>query len=217
MLYTIAVIALGGWGLLTGFRHGLLGQIPSLLGIAFGAVCVRAFQADAVEVVKSFFPFLAGHLGAEFIYSTAAAASLYALVYILFRSLTGVLRGAIAVFNFGVLDSLGGAALGALKYLLGLSLLFNCVACFNPGSVLVKSSADNDGNLLGAVMAIAPGVLGCLGSSDLALDLQLEEARKISWQPFETDKCSNDVAGTFQGYGPIAYSHVKSTQSSCPD
>lgn len=185
------VVILGGWGLLSGFRRGMAGQVCSLLGMAFGIVCARALMEDAEEVLRMLFPFLTGHVGSGFIYSTLAAGGVYVIVYVLFTTLTRTLRNVLRMFHVGILDSMAGAFFGALKYLVVLSIVFNCIVCVNPGSVLVKSSSDSDGNLLGGVMAIAPGILGSLSCSDFALLLQLHEARKISQaQPCNVNSCS---------------------------
>lgn len=179
-IYILLVVGLGTWGLISGFRRGISGQICSLLGMAFGIVCARALMFEAQDVARSFFPVFKGHTGADFIYSTIAAGSIYTIVYVLFVTLTKVLHGALKRLPVGILNSMGGSVVGALKYLIVLSIFFNCIVCLHPASVLVKSSSDSDGNILGGVMDIAPGMLGSLSCTDFALSLQLEEAGKIS-------------------------------------
>lgn len=180
IFYNILILALAIAGILRGFRRGLSGQVSAVLGFAFGAVCAHAFAPEFELVLRDWIPGISHKVGAGFIYSVIATGLIYIAVYCLFAGLTGILRGAMAVFHTGLLDSLFGAAFGCMKYLIGLSLLFNVIVCFQPDSVLLKSSTASDGNLIEGAMAIAPWVLGSLCYDDYAHILQLHEARKIS-------------------------------------
>lgn len=180
LFYNILILALGIYGILSGFRHGLSGQVCSVLGFAFGAVSAHAFGEPCEEMLRSWCPSIAHVVGGQFIYSVMAAAVIYIAVYYLFTLLTGALRGALQTFQVGMLDSLFGAAFGCMKFLIGLSLFFNIIVCIDPDSVLLKSSTASDGNLIEGVMALAPMMLGSLDYDDYSHIIQLHEARKIS-------------------------------------
>ncbi len=180
LFYNIVILGFGIFGVLTGFRRGLTGQVSDVLGFAFGAVCAHAFVEDVEWMLRDWLPSIASMVGAQFVYSIVAAALIYISVYFLFSSLTKVLKGAMVVFHVGMLDSLLGATFGCLKYLVALSLIFNVVVCFKADSVLLKSSTASDGNLIEGVMAVAPWILGSLSLDEYAHLIQLHEARKIS-------------------------------------
>lgn len=176
----LLIILAGLWGLCKGFREGLTGQIPGVLGFAFGAVAAHAFAPEVEAVLCSWMPGVASRPGGLYFFSLVSAGGIFCLVYLLCSIFTGILRSAMSVFEVGILDSLFGAAFGLLKNLVFLSLLFNLIAALYPGSSLVADCRADDGNLTGVVMALGPEITGSLSLGEFLYLLQLQEARKIS-------------------------------------
>lgn len=178
--YHIVVIVVAVVSVIKGFHNGFTGQISGVLGFAFGTVCTHVFSDEAEAVTRWLLPGITGHVGAGFIYSVLSAALVYAIVYLLFKMLTRVLRSAMQVFYVGMLDKLLGAAFCLAKYMLLLSIVYNLIVCVNPSSHLMKYATSDDGNVVECVMLLAPGLLGCHSIEDFAHLIQLREAKKIS-------------------------------------
>lgn len=178
--YHLIVIVVAAFAVIKGFRTGFTGQISGILGFAFGAVCAHVFEPDAEEIYRSLFPGIRNAVGSAFIYSVMASVTVYCIVFLCFRLFTKVLRAAMQVFYVGMLDSIFGAAFSLLKYLLFISILFNLILCVNPNSSLLKATSSDDGNVVEAVVLLAPAVLGCGSALDLSHLIQLREAKKIS-------------------------------------
>lgn len=190
-VYHIIVIAAAAIAVISGFRRGFTGQVSGILGFAFGTVCAHVFAPQSEALVRSILPGIQGHTGSAFIYSVLSAALVYTVVYLLFKMLTKVLRSAMQVFCVGMLDSLLGAAFCLLKYMLFISIVYNLILCVNPQSSLMKYAEADDGNVVEAVLYLAPGMLGCGSVDDLYHLLQLREAKKISRNILPPDNVIN--------------------------
>lgn len=180
LLFNLLIIATGIYGLATGYRRGLTGQISSVLGFAFGAVAAHAFAPDAEAFMLERFPSLASRDGAAFVCSLFGCGAIYGFTYFFFRMMTSILRHAMSIFNVGLLDRLAGAIFSTIKMLTALSLLLNIYVCFHSDSTLVSHSRDDDGNLIELVMNLGPEIIGSLDTSEFALLLQLRDAKSIS-------------------------------------
>lgn len=180
VIYHIIVIAVAALAVVKGFRMGFTGQISGILGFAFGTVCAHVFEPDVEELLRSMLPGISRLVGATFIYSVLAAVIIYVAVYLIFRIFTKVLRRAMQVFSIGMLDSILGSAFCLLKYMMVVSIIYNLILCVFPDSRLMHFAKADDGNVVEAVMLLAPGMLGCDSVEDLAHLLQLRDAKKIS-------------------------------------
>lgn len=178
--YHIIVITVAAVAVIKGFRSGFTGQVSGVLGFAFGTVCSHIFDEQAEAVMRTLLPGLGSVAGSAFIYSVVSSALVYVAVYVLFKTLTRVLKSAMQVFYVGMLDKLLGSAFCLAKYMLMVSIAYNLVLCFNPRSPLLKYATADDGNVVEGVMLLAPGLLGCCSFEDLFHLLQLRDARKIS-------------------------------------
>lgn len=180
IVYLILVLTVGVVSLAKGFRTGITNQLASLLGFAFGAVGSRVLNGEFV----SSFGWVSGLTPAPELNHPAASlvcgATIYFVVFSLFSILSGLLRGAMSVFETGMFNRLLGAFFCCLKNLLWLSIFFNLLLCFSPKSELLRFERANDGNLVSAVMEMTPAILGCVGGEDFAHINQLREAKKIS-------------------------------------
>lgn len=106
-------------GTVKGYRRGLLGEAVSLLAFVAGVVGGLSLLSVAVPVLRSYLGGLFGLL--------PLVAFLLVLVGIMWgvHLLGGLVKKAVHLTPLGVLDNLLGGAAGALKWLLGLSLLLH--------------------------------------------------------------------------------------------
>lgn len=188
IIVIIAAIA----GVVLGFRKGLLRQLAGLLGFGFGIVCCRLFVSQASAWISEAFPSLQGKFYSEFVCSTLAAVFIFIAVYFAFCCLARILKTLLSAIHVGVVNSVLGAAFGMLKYVFGVSLLFNLILCITPQSSLMSLSKADDGNVVELATAFAPALLGSDSIYDLAHKLQLKEAEKISCN-FKTVSPDNQI------------------------
>lgn len=179
-IYFFLAILIALWGLAHGFRLGITRQMASFLGFAFGAVFARIlapelsvhFQwAAALSQAPEF---------SELTVNLICAVTIYCVVFALFSLLSPLLNLALSVIPVGMFNRLIGAFFSLVKNLLWLSLAFNLLLCLSPASRLIGYEKANDGNLIAAVMALTPAILGCYGAEDFAHFNQLKEAKSIS-------------------------------------
>lgn len=178
--YQIIVVAVAAFALIRGFQKGFTGQVCSILGMAFGAVCSIVFQAEGVEILSQIIPSMVSFPFPPFLYGILASSIIYFVVYYSVKYLTRIFRKLMKVLHVSMLDRLFGSAFCMLKYLLVLSIIYNLILCVDPESPLLKYAEADDGNMVQSVLLLAPGVLGCLDAEDLNHALQLIEAKKIS-------------------------------------
>lgn len=109
-------------GTVKGYRRGLVLEAVSLLAFVLGVVGGLSLLSAAVPVVRSYLGELLGLL--------PLVSFLLVLVGIMWgvHLLGGLLKQAVHLTPLGVLDNLLGAAAGAFKWLLGLSLLLHGTA-----------------------------------------------------------------------------------------
>lgn len=195
LTYLAFVLAVALVSITIGFRRGITHQLASLLGFAFGAVAARIL---APHFTPAFI--WTGHLSLapEFTIFTAnlvCAVVIYIIVYSLFMILNPLLRSAMSVFEVGMFNRILGAFFSLTKNLLWLSIFFNLLLCCSANSGLLRYERANDGNLIAAVMAITPAILGCYGAEDFAHFFQLREAKTISCNFLEDIKynCHQEI------------------------
>ena len=109
-------------GTVKGYRRGLVLELASLLAFVLGVVGGLSLLSAAVPVVRSYLGELFGLL--------PLVSFLLVLVGIMWgvHLLGGLVKQAVHLTPLGVLDNLLGGAAGALKWLLGLSLLLHGTA-----------------------------------------------------------------------------------------
>ena len=106
-----------GVGIVKGYRRGLVLEVVSLLAFVLGVVGGLSLLSAAIPVVRSYLGELYGML--------PLVSFLLVLAAIMWgvHLLGGLLKKAVHLTPLGVLDNLLGAVAGALKWLLGLSLV----------------------------------------------------------------------------------------------
>lgn len=179
-IYHILVIAVSLVGLFRGFRVGLLRQISEILGFVFGVVAARTLGPGFAEWLAPWFPHFYDAVAKTFFLSVLAYAVIWSLSLLLFSMLTRVLDYILSFFSVGVVNSLAGALFSLLKYLMFLSVLFDLAICRPFESPLMHCARHDDGNLVDAVIRLAPEVLGTMSADEYILRVQLWEARSIS-------------------------------------
>ena len=178
--YHILILVVSTVAVISGFRKGFTGQVSGILGLAFGVVCARVFEQPSEEFFRALLPGISNSPFSEFIYSVISAATVYVIVYLVFRIFTAILRSALQIFYVGMLNRIMGSFFCLLKYLMFLSLFYNLILCVHPDSTLLRYARADDGNMVDEVTMLAPALLGCMGVDDLSHLWQLNEAKKIS-------------------------------------
>lgn len=191
--YHLIVIAVAAYAVIKGFKSGFTGQISGILGFAFGTVCAHVFEPEAEALFRTVLPGIRNAVGSAFIYSVLASVSVYCLVYMVFKLFTKVLRKAMQVFYVGMLDAIMGSMFCLLKYMTVVSIAYNLILCVNPSSTLLKYANADDGNVVEAVVLLAPGLLGCGDVCDLAHLLQIRDAKSISCNLTPSPRVITDI------------------------
>lgn len=179
-LYHIIAILVAAYGVVKGYRRGLTGLVTSVLGLAFGIVCAHIFLDGASDLVASILPDRVYARSQNYLSSNLGAGIVFFAVYLLFESITKIIRSAMDSLGSGLLNSLMGAFFCVSNYLLMLSIAYNIIVGWNPESALMRHGKADDGNIIEAVMWIAPAALGSESFSEFAHEEQLRQARKIS-------------------------------------
>ncbi|MDE7081386.1 MAG: CvpA family protein [Muribaculaceae bacterium] len=179
-LFHIIAIIVAILGVVRGYRRGLTGMVTSVFGLAFGVVCAHIFCDGASEVVAGVLPSGLTERSGYYLTSNLGAGAVYFIIYYIFRSITNVIRQALESDGSGLLNSLTGAFFCVSNYLLMLSIAYNIGVGLNPSSQLMRHGRADDGNIIEAVMWIAPAALGSESFSEFALEEQLRHARTIS-------------------------------------
>lgn len=202
VIYHLLVILIAMLGAIHGYRQGLTGQVSGVLGLAFGMVGCRVLMPVAMPEVEGVFPDLCQRVGGPLLIEMLTAAMLYTGLYLLLSITTGILRKTMEFFSGGLLNSIIGGMFCVVKYMMFVSIAYNLLVDYNPGLRLLKYGTDRDGNVVEAVMLLAPAALGTHGVDDIAHIKQMEDARCISQnmerrmkQTFATDsrRCANNV------------------------
>lgn len=179
-LYHIVAIVVAATGVVRGYRRGLTGCVTSVLGLAFGVVCAHIFCDGAAEAILAAMPAETAARGGYYLASNLGAGLVYFGVYFIIRSVTGIIRHALDSDRSGLLNSLLGTFFCVTNYLLMLSIAYNVLVGLNPEASLMRHGRADDGNIIEAVMWLAPAALGSEAFSEFAHQEQLRKARCIS-------------------------------------
>lgn len=179
-VYYIIVIVIAVWGIISGYKKGFMSQIGILLGVAFGIVATRMFSPAFAVTVNDWIPASVSGFNRVYICECLACG----LIYIFTSSIVSLLSMPVgkitSILGSGVVDSIFGSLLKLFQLLMIVSIFYNLMVDWSPTSDLTRSSRLHDGNIVEAVMKIAPPVLGFTGAEEVAYFQQLEDAKKIS-------------------------------------
>jgi len=144
-----------GVGAVKGFRRGLVLEVVSLLAFVLGAVGGLALLNDAIPLVRHY---VGDAFGALPLVS-------FLLVFVAItwgvHLLGGVIKSAVHLTPLGMLDNLLGSAAGALKWILGLSLLLHGIGL--AGLQLLSPQLVADSQVLPLVRQATPVALEIVG------------------------------------------------------
>ncbi|GGG46281.1 CvpA family protein [Hymenobacter glacieicola] len=144
-----------GIGAVKGYRRGLLLEVASLLALVLGVVGGLMLLSDAIPLVRHY-------VGEAFgLLPLVSFVLVFAAIGWGVHLLSGVIRTAVHLTPLGVLDSLGGAVSGMLKWVLGLSLLLHGVGM--AGLQLISPQLLADSQVLPVVREATPLALSIVG------------------------------------------------------
>lgn len=179
-IYHILVLVVALVGMLRGFHAGLMRQVSGILGFAFGIVAARAVGPDLAAWLAGWFPKFYHPVAKTFFFSILSYGTIWSLCMLLFSTFTGILNYILGFIPVGVVNSIAGAVFSTLKYLMFLSILFDLAICRPYDSPLMHCARHDDGNLVDAVIRLAPEILGTMSAEEYILGVQLWEAKSIS-------------------------------------
>lgn len=198
-LFHIIAIFVAVLGVVRGYRRGLTGMVTSVLGLAFGVVCAHIFCDAAAEIADKVIPASFTDRSGYYLTSNFGAGAVYLIVYWLFRTITRIIREALDSGSGGLLNSILGASVCVANYLLMLSIAYNIGVGLNPSSRLMRYGRADDGNIIEAVMWIAPEALGSESFGEFAHEEQLRQAKTISMAD-SNESFSLDIEGQPLGH-----------------
>ncbi|MET4108398.1 CvpA family protein [Hymenobacter sp. UYP22] len=126
-----------GIGAVQGYRRGLVLEVASLLAFVLGAVGGLALLNDAIPLVRHYVGDAFGML------PLVSFVLVFTAIVWGVHLLSGFIKTAVHLTPLGMLDNLGGAASGVLKWVLGLSLLLHGVGLADLQLVSPKLVADS--------------------------------------------------------------------------
>lgn len=180
MIYQATAIFIALFAVIRGFRKGFTRQVPQLIGFCFGVVCAHIFCIPVEDTIRDILPSVAHRAERDYVYNILSRGMIFLIVYEVFSFCTGFLRLFFRRSTPGVFSCICGAFFSLVRYLLGLSIAYSFIFCVFPRSELLHCAKSDDGNVAGAVMLVAPAILGGETIDDLTHTLQLEEAKCIS-------------------------------------
>lgn len=180
VIYHVVVIALAIWGILTGYRKGLIRQFGSVIAVTFGIVATRVMAPDFIPVMEDLVPGFISGFQREFVVMTLSCTIIYVFVTGFLELVAIPLGKFMKVVKAGVVNSIFGAIFRTFQYLMLISLFYNLIIDFNPAGSLTRLSRYHDGNVVEGVIKVAPGILGFPDGEEVAHYQQLEDAKKIS-------------------------------------
>jgi membrane protein required for colicin V production len=108
-----------GVGAVKGFRRGLVLEVASLLAFVLGVIGGLALLNDAIPLVRNY-------VGEAFgLLPLVSFLLVFALIVWGVHLVSSFIKTAVHLTPLGLLDNVGGAACGVLKWVLGLSLLLH--------------------------------------------------------------------------------------------
>ena len=197
-LFHIIALAVAALGVVRGYRRGLTGMVTSVLGMAFGVVCAHIFCDALGDMLLGVIPPGDDPVARRYLALNLGCGIVFFSVYFIFRTLTRIIRDAMSSEGNGLLNSLMGTVFCVFNYLLMLSIAFNIGVGLDPSGPLMRFGKADDGNIISAVMWMAPACLGSGSFAEFAHLEQLRDARKISVNRCDDSDVITICAGTLR-------------------
>lgn len=186
MIYPLIIIILLTFAAWRGWERGMLNQIASLLGLAFGFVTARLFYEPMSEVIDPMFPgpetFADEPFGTplrRYTLYIVSASAVFIITYMVFTLIGSVLSRAMQLIHTGAVNSILGAALCFCKWLVLLSIILNLMLVAKPEGALAKYCNDGDGNVVELVMNVAPALFNTESPAELNHYKRLQQAKQL--------------------------------------
>ena len=141
------------FGLIQGFRHGLVKEVGSLVGIVTGIYLARFWSDPVAHLIAK-----------QFDWSLAICMTIaYALVFIAgalgIQFLAHILSKLLEVIKVGWLNRTIGSIFGLLKYVLILSVVLNLLSMLNSFQPFVQKKAVQESVLYRPIEQVMPTVI----------------------------------------------------------
>lgn len=179
IFFHLIIVVAGVYGILTGYKKGLMRQLDSVTALAFAVVAAYIVSGDVEEWLWDYLSSWQ-EFNAIFVAKTLSVTLIFIPVYFLLKLCLFMLARMMTAFPGGILNSIGGAIYKTFKYFLFISLFYNLLIDLRPTSALAETSRHHDGNIVEGVVKIAPFILGFPGGEEVVYHQQLEDAKKIS-------------------------------------
>lgn len=153
--FDLFLLLVVGVGAVKGFRRGLVLEVASLLAFVLGVVGGLSLLSDAIPLVRHY-------VGEAFgLLSIVSFLLVCALIAWGVHLLGSFVKSAVHLTPLGLLDNLLGGAAGALKWVLGLSLLLHGLSL--AGVNLLSPALTGDSQVLPLVRQATPVALEIVG------------------------------------------------------
>lgn len=186
MIYPLILIGVLLLAIIYGWHRGMVRQMASLLGVAFGFVAARLFYEQAAELLSPLIPpaekFAPEPFGTPMrMYASylVGAVAVFTAVFIVLRLLSGLLVSAMQLIHTGAINAMLGAAFCFCKWVIIMSIAFNLWLVIRPDCGLLKYCTDGDGNVVELVMDVAPALFGTDSPTELDRYRRLQEAQHL--------------------------------------
>lgn len=180
VFYILLLIGCALWGLYSGWRKGLFGQIGTLLGVCFGILGVRLLLPEFSPKIEGVVEFLFEKADPQYLVESIGAFILFFVFFSVFSACGMILNKVLKVITVKPFDNILGCLFGLFKWLLCVSVCYNAILGLTQSGALLKITDWGDGNPVELVMDISPSIFSTPSPADLHHSLQLQQAKTIS-------------------------------------
>lgn len=162
------------WGIIIGFKKGLVIEIASLIAIlagVYGSIHFSYFISDYLNLSSPYAPII-------------SFAITFLLIVIIIFILAKILEKSMNLLALGFLNKLTGAFFGLLKIAFIISIIILLFNKLNVGNLLIKEDTKKESLIYPYVTVIAPFIIPKLDFKELQ--------KKIETSPFKKDSLVND-------------------------
>ena len=159
----IVILVIFAGAVVYGFWKGIIAQIGSVAAVILGIVACRLFGDEATELTATLLPELAQNPDtARYACSVIGNVVLFLLVYLTVKLLASLIKKVASALLLGFIDKILGSAFCIFKWFLVVSIVLNIWCLIFPDTGIVKSSTLAGGKAIGAIVELAPAILGSL-------------------------------------------------------
>lgn len=134
----IFILIIVGLGFLFGIKKGFIKQLATLLGVITGLLAAKILYVSLAEKIS---PMLNDSITLA---QTIAFIAIWIAVPLVFSLIASMLTKALEIVSLGWLNRLLGAVLGALKYLLLLSILISVIEFIDSDNKLINRTSKEE-------------------------------------------------------------------------